>query len=304
MGSCMMWTLTVDPKLFPDGPQAAYAHVVGRSSVARFVSALDDAGFLNSSRWFACFESQENGWPHWHLIIDSHFVPFHFAAEKWARVNWCRAWGTMPEVDTQKGSGRPVFGSIKFRARGGPAVVSYTVKYLTKPPKDGVPSWVLDSPTSVKRFSRSRNFWQVTAGQGERDAKADPWRDYRTERDEWDSIDCQVSDSVSLESPPAAATARERIGGCGGRSVVFREIALHDGTTTWEFYAIVEGSDYGCLALWRGCLSFVSIECQDDDGYFISAPRDVELLDWLIRQRGGYVPASVEAEGVACGEEI
>lgn len=289
MGSSMMWTLTVDPDLFPDGPQAAYHHVTSRSGVARFVAALDEAGFLNSSRWFACFETQQNGWPHWHVIIDSAFVPFQFAAETWARVNWRRSWGKMPAVDTRQGSGRPVFGSIKFRARGGPAVVSYTVKYLTKPPRDGVPSWVLDSPTSVKRFSRSRNFWQVTAGWDNSEPSLDAWRDYRTGRDEWDSIERQVSVELELEPSPSGPTARERIAGCGGRSVVFREVELSDGSFAWQFYASVEGTDYGQQAVWRGCLTFVSVQDQDDDGFYISAAADVEMLDWLIRQRGGFM---------------
>lgn len=57
----MMLTFTLDPTIFPDGPEAAFRHVCERRAVSRTLHAVKR---FHAGKWFAVVEWQENGWAH------------------------------------------------------------------------------------------------------------------------------------------------------------------------------------------------------------------------------------------------
>lgn len=162
----MMVTLTVDPLNFPDSPESAFAYVKKRRCVAELVRALHKAGYLWSRRYFYVIEWQQNGYPHWHLLLDATWIPFAAITEVWDKFR--PKWLPPPE------GVRPPMGSCRFTAskfeRGGAAhAANYVAKYLTKHPADGYPDWVMNAKTRIRRFSTSR-------GSGRRPSSGRPRR--------------------------------------------------------------------------------------------------------------------------------
>ncbi len=201
--SVMMLTLTVDPALFPEGPQAAFDFCRERRSVALLVQGLKRRGVLLSGRWASIVEWQQNGYPHWHLIVEADYVPFAALASEWGK-NWDESrWGPRPAAGIGQ---RAVFGSVRFTktfdAESSEYAANYITKYITKPPKAGYPAWVLDYAASggrgrrIRRFSTARGFWG-----GEPSPRIN--EEATGETREW-------------------CTIRERVARCGITSVVFR----------------------------------------------------------------------------------
>ena len=154
----MMLTLTLDPQHFAS-PQAAFEHVEKTRCVSVTMQALRRSGWLLSERWFAVIEWQENGWPHWHVLVEAGFLPVQTVRDAW-NVNLHKL--HKEAADTRTGLGSVRFSPAKFadpsRAAG------YACAYLTRHPKNGYPQWVLDSPTrKVHRYSASRGFWGQAA---------------------------------------------------------------------------------------------------------------------------------------------
>jgi hypothetical protein len=93
-----MLTLTIDPKLFPTA-SAALEYLQKNRCVARLVRALrkisaagllDETGrplaVLHSDRFFCSLEFQQNGAPHYHLLLDASRVDFDAACVEWGRL--------------------------------------------------------------------------------------------------------------------------------------------------------------------------------------------------------------------------
>ena len=155
--SCLMVTLTVDPKLFENG-QAAYLRVRERRALSRLVRSLVKSGHLVSDRYFWVIEFQQNGSPHWHVLLETTFCPIERIQELWDRN---RPEGAGPIEHNRPGFGfcwisKSDFASMEHAA-------NYATKYCTKPPDHGYPEWVLDFVGRVPKYSTSRGFW----GEGE-----------------------------------------------------------------------------------------------------------------------------------------
>lgn len=150
--SILMITLTVDQMLF-SGPCEAYEWVRSHFGIGRLVRDMKRLGLVGSGRYFSVIEFQENGWPHWHILIESRFI-LHSEIE--------RLWGRLRPPGIAREPGRPLFGICRFSARSFKSpehAANYSTKYLVKEPKHGWPNWVLDFEGRVARYSRSRNFW-------------------------------------------------------------------------------------------------------------------------------------------------
>ncbi len=119
-------TLTVDPKGF-DSPEAAHDAVTSGSYIPRLLR------LFNIRVWVWVLEFQQNGWPHWHILVD--------LAER-GRLSrgdlrrmwylWRDKWG-LGGLDVQE---RKRFGTAQH-------AVMYVTKYLTKPPRRGYPAWFI-----------------------------------------------------------------------------------------------------------------------------------------------------------------
>lgn len=206
----MMLTFTIDPQLF-SSPAEAYRYVTAKRCIAVTIQRLHRWKLLHSDRYFAVIEWQQNGWPHWHVLVDADRIPFDKLCEAWNR-NW-RGWRQRVAL------GRPGFGSVRFsvdhfddreRAAG------YVTAYLTKHPDHGYPDWVLDSPTrSVHRFQTSRGFWTDAAGSEEDDQRGDDCNESVTA-----DGDCTNPETVDEPETKERRTVREQIASCGNRCVV------------------------------------------------------------------------------------
>ena len=136
--SVMMLTLTIDQTKF-DGPREAYEYVGKKRKISELIRKLHRDKVLITKRFTATLEFQKNGWPHWHLLVESRFVPKHDLQETWGLGN-CH-FSKRDFVDSSH-------------------AVNYATKYITKTSKEGdefwFPDWVLDYPGNIRRFSTSR----------------------------------------------------------------------------------------------------------------------------------------------------
>lgn len=164
-----MWTFTIDPSLFPNGPRSAHAYVTSKRLIARVTRQLKKRGYLLSGRWFSVLEFQRNGMPHWHLLVEAEFVPIAVVQEIWDRFR--------PKEAGPVEEDRPAFGMLRFSAPknlSGLHAARYVTKYLIKAPEE-FPEWVKDYEGNLPRYTTSRGFW--TDGRGTKAAEQEPSAD-------------------------------------------------------------------------------------------------------------------------------
>ena len=158
-------TFTLDPELFPD-PLTAYLYVMGGNGlIGRTIRELHRRGWLKTRHYFVVIEWHENGWPHWHVLVDSKFIPFGEIVEVWAtfRPVWAPA---VPRITAENYKGqRPSPGGVRFTWRhdkpeSPEAAAHYAAAYLCKLPENGFPEWVLNYEGQIKRQSHSQGFFK------------------------------------------------------------------------------------------------------------------------------------------------
>jgi hypothetical protein len=219
-------TLTLDPKLF-EGPEDAVRWIQKHGVISEFVRMLRRKGYLLDDRYFACWEFQANGWPHWHLVFDASFIPFAAICEAWSAAGWAgtdgrKRWGQRPEFGG-KGTA-PVFGSVRFRIKGREclgALCHYLTKYVTKMPEGGWPAWLGRSLVHIRRWSTSREFWR-NAPPPRPARKVTEWAKLRGKY--FDPDEEWVEDEEFLRKiGKVIRTIAQRCDACGDKSVVLEE---------------------------------------------------------------------------------
>jgi hypothetical protein len=222
----MMWTFTVDPKLFPT-PAAAFAYVRDKRCIASVMRELRRRGFLHTGRYFFVVEWQmgqgdEAGtlMAHWHVLADADFIPVETVRQLWDRFR--PDWAGPVEGD------RPGFGSVWFSApkfNDAKHAACYACKYLIKYPEKEYPQWVLDSH-NIHRFSTSRGFWPPKAADEATEPTDDDSSASSDGSEQEDDQDQDVEDEAIL--PAARTTIAERLAKCGQKSVVVRVVDCVD----------------------------------------------------------------------------
>lgn len=129
-----MITLTVDPKQF-DGPEQAFDFFRTDRTIAKLMQQLRRKGVLIGPEWICVLEFQKNGWPHWHILVHSKFIPVQLIREGWR----------YGRIDITK--------SCQFKTHG--HAFNYLTKYIEKFENSAVPGWVLRR-ARVRRYSTSR----------------------------------------------------------------------------------------------------------------------------------------------------
>lgn len=119
-------TLTTNPALW-DSPQAAYDGT--RSAVTKLAAKIRRR--ISEFEYFKVIESTRKGWPHYHLIVRSDFIPQPLLSQMWGHLTGA------PIVDVRK-------------VRKSEDTYWYTVKYLGK---QKVVPW------TTRRCSWTRNFF-------------------------------------------------------------------------------------------------------------------------------------------------
>src|SRR5690606_17187171 len=146
-GALMMLTFTIDPELF-DSPEAVFEYVSEHRCISVTMQRLHRWGHLISRRYFCVVEWQQNGWPHWHVLVESERIPFARLCEAWNRNH-----GRWRE---RMALGRPGFGSARFsvsKFEDSDRAAGYACAYLTKHPAHGFPTWVMKRQTrTVHRY--------------------------------------------------------------------------------------------------------------------------------------------------------
>lgn len=127
-----LFTLTVDRRRFPGGPQEAHQFISEGRYVARLLRLLG----VPLWAWVLEFQTKTGeGWPHWHILIDLARCPK-------GRIDLKRAWALWR--DTWHLGGLDL--SDKDRKFKDPThAIHYITKYLIKQPEGGYPEWVLNT---------------------------------------------------------------------------------------------------------------------------------------------------------------
>jgi len=150
----MMLTCTLDHQIFPEGPDFAFKLVLKKRAIAEMMKFLEK---YHGGYWFCVLEWQCNGWPHWHILIDSEFIPIKEVEKAWGRfVPRDRRHLVRSSIGTM---GMCRYSSPPGGFKNGCHAARYVTKYLIKPPEHAYPEWVLDAPYRIRRYSTSRGFW-------------------------------------------------------------------------------------------------------------------------------------------------
>lgn len=194
-GPTWMWTLTIDPKKYggmenPDGPEIAHREVMDRQVINRIAQKVGWQYYTWVLEW------QENGWPHWHVLVyekSQRRVEHQVVEKKWGRglVNF-KASHLDPVLrrDTRR----------NLIEKG----VMYLAGYLAKKSKNPLPDYYLDSDTTYRLIGHSHAWNQIAKRSG-------------TERPE----DCSPFDGD--RGPSERRTHREAIADCGDSLVLIEE---------------------------------------------------------------------------------
>jgi hypothetical protein len=125
-------TMTLDPELFSD-PVQAYEYVTER--MRYFFRDLRKV--YGNFKYCWKLEFHENGWPHWHALIE--------IKSKVDLDLWRKLWGN---------------GRIEVQ-RADSNAQEYLFKYITK--SGGLPEWVLHYPRQMRFWQTSRGFYTKEA---------------------------------------------------------------------------------------------------------------------------------------------
>lgn len=150
-GDWVMLTFTVDQELFEDA-QEAFEYLRTNRCVARTMRDLRNESHVGAD-WFAVIEFQENGWPHYHVMVQSEFVPIDRVRKIWGRLSPREEYGRV-------GMGSVFYSKPEFADADHAAC--YLTKYLIKEPKTGFPEWVLNHKGRIRRYATSHGFWRDT----------------------------------------------------------------------------------------------------------------------------------------------
>ena len=213
--SILMVTLTIDPTLFPSA-EAAYRWVRERRGLGRLIDRLKAKGYC-SGRYVWFIEFHENGWPHWHVMIEASWIP-HAEIEA--------AWGANRPDGIERQPGRPLFGFVDVRGKkfaSGEHAANYGTKYLIKEPRYGWPEWVLDFRGRVTRYGVCRGFW---VGVRDRSTESGSGSGAGCCDDHPPECFCECCregiDPRTGEPRKEKPTPRERVASCGGSSMLIR----------------------------------------------------------------------------------
>ncbi len=138
--SVMMLTLTVN-RVDWDNPEDAWRDVGKNRKISELMRALKYHGAVRHRGYTCTLELHKDGWPHWHLLVESNYVCHDLLKRLWG-------WGHVHYSKQE-------FESIEH-------AINYATKYIVKTSEADddefwFPDWVLDlKDSNFRRFSTSR----------------------------------------------------------------------------------------------------------------------------------------------------
>lgn len=214
----MMLTFTLDPEVFGDPRKGFdYCRRPKKNAISRTVERLFRRGFLLSRHYCWVIELQDNGWPHWHVLVDASFIPFDELAAAW-NENLDGEDG-YPTWQERVALGRPGLGSVKFSKRDFRSVdhaIMYVTKYLVKPPKHPWPEWVKGmSGRALRRYDHSKGFFAAGCN-----AETPEWVNETPERAEPVDVASDGDEAAEKEHRKPARTIGQMLDECGTATIV------------------------------------------------------------------------------------
>ena len=167
----MMWTLTTNPRAYPD-PRKIWDWIRQKRLVSRLVQELDRKGYLRSRDWYAVAEFQmgdrlETGQPtkqpHFHILLDAKGpIPHAVVWRLWEQM--APAWRESGEICGRADQGsEPAMGYVQFeKVKQVDKIANYLMKYLSKGPAK-LPEWFTDRLDEGHNFQlryHSRGFFR------------------------------------------------------------------------------------------------------------------------------------------------
>lgn len=138
--SPQMLTLTV-ARDFAENGEVAYEECQRLRKVSELVRSLEKKGMIRKGRMFYVIEFHRDGFPHWHLLVDSVFVEYEYLKKRWGVGH---VW---------------ISNNTKFKSKS--HAVHYVTKYVGKIENE-LPDWVLDYRGNIRRFSAARGLFGIT----------------------------------------------------------------------------------------------------------------------------------------------
>jgi hypothetical protein len=295
----MQLVVTIDRALFPDGPESAYRWVQETHALSEFVKRLRRGGWLHNGKYFRVLEFQmkksPDGWPHWHVVVDSGFIPFWEIADAWAAAGWggklgLARWGPRPKTVIGNGS-RPVFGGVWFTQKGSVSrIIKYLTSYLVKQPAAGLPEWVLDTRLQLRRWSASHGFWSSSSPAPV--SFSDLRGKYVEDGEEWGDGDGVLQPVDRVER--SRCSLRHRLASCGEKTAVLVQTRVKVGADgfgldRWRFVGLIPAPVWK-TPLETGCTGSRLWEYPIGGGkeFIVSREKDLAFLSSLL---------SADAEG-------
>lgn len=160
--------------------------------------------------WSLEFHGGDDGWPHWHLVVDlSDFpggrLPVERLREAW---RWWRDHWRIGGVDLQR-----------RRFDGPEHAIRYITKYLTKFPSEGFPAWVLAS-RRVRFCGTSKAVGAIVAKSGHSEADSPPKDGMASDQR---CAEANATQSEKKTSRREASTLGARMNDCEQTTVIFQE---------------------------------------------------------------------------------
>lgn len=199
--SIQMWTFTVNPAGFPN-PEMAFRHVQRKRMLAKWVARMRKLGFLESKRYYWVLEFQQNGWPHWHLILETNYVPHDVAWAEWNKLGCGDPETNFGYVSFSKGTGSRDKAKQFKNSRH---AAYYVMKYVIKEPEYGWPQWVLDYRGNIMRCRGSNGLFKSVDMEDNRKALAEDIEQAKKTRGRY----------------KRKTTVQCRIGACGESALIF-----------------------------------------------------------------------------------
>jgi hypothetical protein len=166
----LMFTLTIDPQLF-GSPREAYQYLRENRCISEIMRLIRDSRHpgirIHSTRYVYVLEFQENGYPHYHVLLDASWIPVD---------ELLRIWSTFrPRPAGPVADGHPPFGWVfvkkhPYETTASPQAIRDALNYVTEAQPESIPNWVLDMGTDDSRVAMhgtSRNFFPKIPGQDE-----------------------------------------------------------------------------------------------------------------------------------------
>jgi len=156
-------TLTLNREAFGEDPLAGY--LAGKRRMGKFLSACRESGlWADSARWCWKLEFQQDGWAHWHLLVERK-VPF--TVEQMAEL--ARLW-KLGRTNVEMVRQDDFLYSFKYAFKPVRAIEEEHDLFEPEAISWAAPAWFLDyfkvpedSSKKPQSFARVR-FWQTSAG--------------------------------------------------------------------------------------------------------------------------------------------